>query len=423
MQTALELVESAEAARVLIQAGAELQNAAFGYCPLHTLVNKCRLEPVLVLLEAGALPNLYKEGLTALHLVAQLGSEGEPFLAPLLAAGADVHALSMESDDSGGTALHFAANAIGPSPGCIKLLLEAGANVGASGHAGATPLHLVAPWGSAFAAEAVAMLLAVGAPVRRADDNGRTPLHAAAKALRAEHVRLLLAAGSDPCATDHSGRNPVMEAASWASYSSIQEETVRLLLEGGAAAAAAAADSAGRTALLEAARVGLAEVVRLLVAAGSEAVAAPDSAGRTPLYEAVTARHLGAPAIVATLAAVGAPLDAPGPDGETPLLAALRLGHQACAEALLQAGARPSAEAVEHALRGVRAAKLAGGDWLRGLLPSQCVSDSQLQRWCSAAFPSGLAAQREILKGVWTLRGSLPPDVLRLLAAMCCIVA
>ena len=70
------------------------------------------------------------------------------------------------------------------SAACVKLLLDAGANVEAKGIGDATPLHQAAVNGSTECAE---LLVAAGAEVRTIALNGETP---ADRAFRHGHVRL-----------------------------------------------------------------------------------------------------------------------------------------------------------------------------------------------------------------------------------------
>jgi hypothetical protein len=94
---------------------------------------------------------------------------------------------------------------------------------------------------------------------------------------------------------------------------------------------------AARTPLLEAAGLGDAARVKLLVAAGAD-VNARDAQGRTALLQAVKA---GSAPVVALLVAARADVDAADINGLTALIEATRLGQEGVARSLLDAGADP----------------------------------------------------------------------------------
>ncbi|WP_420617191.1 ankyrin repeat domain-containing protein [Candidatus Palauibacter sp.] len=142
----------------------------------------------------------------------------------LLSDGADVNA----PQGDGMTALHWAARAANAD--LARLLLEAGADVGAATRIGAyTPLHLASEVGGS---EIVGLLLEAGAEqtATTADVGGATPLHLAAGAGEADAVRLLMEHGGDADVREARwGQTPLMYAAARG-----REAAVRALLEGGA---------------------------------------------------------------------------------------------------------------------------------------------------------------------------------------------
>ena len=142
----------------------------------------------------------------------------------LLSDGADVNA----PQGDGMTALHWAARAADAD--LARLLLEAGAEVGAATRIGAyAPLHLASEVGGS---EVVGLLLEAGAEqtATTADVGGATPLHLAAGAGEADAVRLLLEHGGDADVREARwGQTPLMYAAARG-----REAAVRALLEGGA---------------------------------------------------------------------------------------------------------------------------------------------------------------------------------------------
>jgi ankyrin repeat protein len=124
--------------------------------------------------------------------------------------------------------------------GMVRLLLERGANINATGDGGDTALHLAALWGHY---EVLALLLDKGAETNSRDHYGHTPfmracfndhlgvvnmlyqhmqgqglddrsdsgwtaLHYAARCGSEEVVRFLLLAGADPTITNNEGRTP-----------------------------------------------------------------------------------------------------------------------------------------------------------------------------------------------------------------------
>jgi ankyrin repeat protein len=153
---------------------------------------------------------------------------------------ADPALLDMEDEDGDRP---FAEAAWRGQLGVVKLLMERGANINATGYAGSTALYLAAGGGHE---EVVALLLNKGAHANSRDNDGRTPLmracgwgdlgvvkvlvqhivmghqgldekelrngwtalHWAARDGRVEVVRCLLLAGADPTITDDEGRTP-----------------------------------------------------------------------------------------------------------------------------------------------------------------------------------------------------------------------
>ena len=142
----------------------------------------------------------------------------------LIARGADVNA----AQGDGMTALHWAAS--NRDPGLARVLLSAGANVGAGTRIGHyTPLHVAAQAG---AGEVVEILLGEGADpeVPITAGGGAHPLHLAGASGDVRAVAALVAAGADVDATEESwGQTPLIFAASKG-----RTAVVRTLLEAGA---------------------------------------------------------------------------------------------------------------------------------------------------------------------------------------------
>ena len=115
----------------------------------------------------------------------------------LIDAGADLEL----TDSSGSTALHYAAGA--GQPELLSLLIQAGANLEATQQLGSTALHL-ASWGYVGRADdCVDVLMASGASVNARDSFGRTPLGVAH--LRGHHRMwpVFLRAGAEIPSSTH----------------------------------------------------------------------------------------------------------------------------------------------------------------------------------------------------------------------------
>jgi uncharacterized protein len=140
----------------------------------------------------------------------------------LLAEGADVN----EAQPDGMTALHWAA--LRNDAEIADLLLARGADPGAVTRLGSyTPLHVAAEAG---AHAVVSRLLEAGVDPGQETGTGAAAIHLAAQAGDAETVRLLLSYGADADARERSwGQTPLMVAAAQNGT-----EAIRTLLDGGA---------------------------------------------------------------------------------------------------------------------------------------------------------------------------------------------
>nr|QDR50969.1 pyrexia trpa [Heliconius melpomene] len=192
--------------QALIKHGADVNAGLSEHSPLHYAVLSDAPEVVNTLLEAGACPDtpqVFTE--TPLHVAASLGSASCMKL--LLDAGADVRAAL---GPGRATALHLAA--VDGHAECASLLLQHGAHIDWPNSRGQTSLHLAA---LAQSVEVVELLVSKRADVRARDIDGRTPLHGAiVRGARACDVaRMLLCAGADPNAPDNFGYTPVHIAA------------------------------------------------------------------------------------------------------------------------------------------------------------------------------------------------------------------
>lgn len=174
-----------------------------------------------------------------------------------------------------------------------RLLTDSPDLVNAKDGNGRTPLHIAAENGYA---RVVGFLLTNRANIHIKNSSHMTPLLVATMSGHKEVIELLIRQGADVNTTDNYGATPVNHAAYW-----------------------------GRKAVLE-----------VLVDAGAKLEPAGVPGGRggsgTPLH---IATERGFHAIVESLLAKGAAVDAKNYSGETPLHVAGQLGHLAIAETLL----------------------------------------------------------------------------------------
>ena len=218
-----------------------------GKTPLLYASNDIR--KVRLLIEAGAdITSPNERGNTPLHVALYL--KWNECARMLLESGVDIHA----EDEEQRTWLHIAAN--GANAEMLEYLLENGLKdkVNARDCVGATPLHKACR--RSKSSECVRLLLEAGADVHAKLQGdckrpGQTPLHAAVD-FQPEHdyetVRLLIEAGADVNAAADDGRTLLMDAVRRAEYESdIMSGILHLLLEAGADVQAA--DKEGKTAL------------------------------------------------------------------------------------------------------------------------------------------------------------------------------
>ena len=177
--------------------------------------------------------------------------------------------------------------------------------------------------------------LAAGADVNARDAQGRTPLHVATFARQREAIRALAGAGAQLGQLENDRYDAVTIAAV-----ADDEETLRVLLALGASARLVTSRYDG-TALIAAAHLGHAGVVRQLLQAGAP-LDHVNNLHWTAVIEAIVLGD-GGPRHQATLRALidgGASLAQADREGRTPLVLARSRGYIAMARLLEQAGAR-----------------------------------------------------------------------------------
>lgn len=174
-----------------------------------------------------------------------------------------------------------------------------------------------------------------GAALDAVDPQQRTPLHVAVFMKQHEAARALLRLGADPNRLEF-GRYDIITIAAVAN----DLPGLKIALEGGGNPRAITSIYDG-TALIAAAHLGHAEVVRMLIAAGAP-LDHVNNLGWTALMESIVLGD-GGTAHTDTLAALvkaGANVDIADRDGVTPLSHARRRGFTAMTEILERAGAR-----------------------------------------------------------------------------------
>jgi uncharacterized protein len=167
------------------------------------------------------------------------------------------------------------------------------------------------------------------------DAQGRTPLHVASFARQRNAIRALVAAGAATGALENDRYDAVTIAAV-----ANDEETLRLLLSLGASAKLVTSRYDG-TALIAAAHLGHAGVVKQLIAAGAP-LDHVNNLHWTALIEAVVLGD-GGPrhqAVVLALLGAGANTQLADREGRTPLQLAFARGYADIARLLEHAGAR-----------------------------------------------------------------------------------
>ena len=193
-------------------------------------------------------------------------------------------------------------------------------------------LHVAAFHGNAAEIE---WLVRRGEPLTSRDGNSRTPLHVAVFAGHQEAVRTLLRLGADPNALDAQKYDPVTIA-------SVQNDVpmLKILLDGGASAGNITSPYDG-TALIAAAHLGHAEIVRMLIAAKAP-LDHVNNLRWTALIESIVLGQGGAAhtATLKHLVEAGANVNLADGQGNTPLALARGRSYAEMVRILETAGAK-----------------------------------------------------------------------------------
>jgi ankyrin repeat protein len=202
----------------------------------------------------------------------------------------------------------------------------------AAERAGYDGLHAAATAGNV---REIRRLLAAGHYADQRDAYGRTPLHVAAYGGHREAMRALVAAKASPNALEHD-RYDIVTIAAVAN----DLATLKVALELGCSAKNVTSRYDG-TALIAAAHLGHADVVKTLIAAGAP-LDHVNNLGWTALIESIVLGD-GGPRHLASLQALidaGANVNLRDREKRTPLALARSRGFQAMVAALEKAGAR-----------------------------------------------------------------------------------
>jgi ankyrin repeat protein len=208
-----------DAARVLLDHGADVDTNAFGETPLRSAYLTGHLDVMQLLLECGANPEVGNDdGWLLSHSASFQGKIDVMRL--LLCHNASVN----PKDKRKWTPLHCASR--GGHGELVRFLLEHGADVNARDDKDSTPLCWAATDGNA---EVVKHLLMYGADVDAIDDTNSTPLHWACTDGHVEVVKFLLEHGADVNVRDDNNSTPLRCASADGHV-----ELVDLLLKHGA---------------------------------------------------------------------------------------------------------------------------------------------------------------------------------------------
>jgi len=257
-----------DAARVLLDHGADVNTNTFGETPLGSAYFGGHGDVIQLLLERGANPDV-EYGFSGHFLSHIAASQGKTEVVRLLLChDADVNS----KDKIGWTPLLYASS--NKHVDVIQLLLEHDADVNIADKTKFTPLHLASGYGHV---EVVKLLLEHGSAVNSRDNTNVTSLHWASRNGHAKVVKLLLEHGSAVNSRDNTNATPLH----WASM-----DGCMVMLRPGHWADIHWTPSDWATTR------GHAKVVELLLKHGAD-VNARDDTGSIPLHSESSGGHVG----------------------------------------------------------------------------------------------------------------------------------
>lgn len=306
----------AEIVKVLLESGADVENAADYFTPLYYAIWSGDQATVKTLIAAGANVNVLPNEKDFPPLIYAIWEKDAGIVTLLLDAGADAKVetgadLAIKTKD-GFTPLYWAA--VSGSKEVFDLVLPRGNY--------ADTIHMAACKGDL---EKVRTLTQNGTAVDAKDECGCTPLHWAAYGNSLSVADYLMAKGVDLGAQDNLGRVPLM----WAGDLSM----VKLLTAKGANTNAVF-EQTGRTRLQEACVTGQTDIVEFLLAQGGD-IEQRDKGGAKLVVLAAGYGHVD---VMELLIAKGADIHLTDPDGCTLLDVAKQRRHAEVVSLLQQHG-------------------------------------------------------------------------------------
>ena len=214
---------------------------------------------------------------------------------------------------------------------CMKLLIEAGADVNKTDVHGKHALVFAAEKDKPWAVRCLDILIKAGADVNIKEANGSTVLFRASELERLHFVDLFIKAGADVNAVDNQGETALMRTAE-----NGRDRSMKLLIEAGADVNKT--DICGRDALMFAAECRhpwAVPCLDILIKVGAN-VNLKDTSGKTAIF---CAARINARLFFSHLMTAGADVNIYDNNKETPLLTAVRYGSADCIDIMLNVGA------------------------------------------------------------------------------------
>ena len=219
--------------KVLLDAGADLEELHHGMTPLTTAASKGMINVVQALLDAGANVNGENDAIPLFAAIGPIGFRHTTYhhntieiFKMLCEAGADLTRLNSENDSILSFVLTHSGSRSAPeidsgSSKIVEMLCKCGVDVNFRhySHAlpswvedGDTPLHIAPRATAVEGSNNVTTLIRYGADVNSQNFSRRTPLHSAARAGAVYCVRVLLQHGAKVEAKDVRGETALMVA-------------------------------------------------------------------------------------------------------------------------------------------------------------------------------------------------------------------